>query len=64
MIIQDGDNLSKNIGRVTIAYVADRGVIRVVESKTGFVVREDEVGELSRQEFKEKAEYYEKLCRI
>lgn len=64
MIERQGDNLSENVGRVTVVYVADRKVVRVVDSRSGVVIREDETEPLNITGFREVARRYREMCRI
>ena len=52
------------MGRITVVYIADRGVIRVVESVSGRCLREDEVGALTDGEFKEISNEYKQKMTI
>lgn len=47
-----------------VVYLRDRGVIRLVHSVTGQVIREDETEPLTRGGFRLIIEKYKKLCKI
>ena len=54
----------EHIGRITVGYVPQWGVIRVVHSVTGQCLREDSCGELNEQGFRAIVQKYRKLMNI
>lgn len=64
LIIDERGTWSVGLGRLIVVYVKDRGVVRLVHSVTGEVVREDAVEPLSRGAFRLIVEQYKKMCEI
>lgn len=63
IVIKD-NNMSADLGRITVAYIADQDCIRVVLSETGECLREDECGQMNIAAFRSVVQMYEKMINI
>lgn len=56
-----GVNLHEHIGRIIVAYIAERGVIRIVHEVTGQLINEYPTDPITLGQFKEITEKYRQM---
>jgi len=64
VIVQENGTMSCHIGRLTVAYLPQDGVIRVIETRTGVPIREDPAENMDRKGFKKVVEHYQAIATI